>query len=603
VGEEKLKKEKVKPIKAQIPKIPETPKPKKVKPVAPKKELTPKEKFEQREALIKRLKEKGVSEEEKQKQLNALRKKQGLEPVEVVKPKPKEKLAATKKEIAYIEGMGFSIEGTPEQLKQRADFIKETIKQEIPFLTQGKLIRELIEKQKAGENVEAFIKSALKPKEPVKEKGVVLSEKQIKKGYVLLSDPTTVELKKTFKENKAILPDELERYTGSFGINKVLREKGVSALSKEDKKMMKALDKILNKKELKREVQLNRGVSFTNQASFDKFFKERKVGTIIENKAFTSTTIDEDAVDKFLDAEPFSVKLEILADKKTKGVYIPNFKGGEEGEKWEGSFEDIINEEKEFLLPRKMKFQILSREKVSSKSAKIIMKAVEDKIEKPKPVKAPIKKSEAEPLLTKTQIKKEFKNLEKKSEKALEKIFKEKETVLPEAVLDYVQAFEINPALRTDTTEKLSKKHKKAIKDLDKILDKKELKEGVQLNRGLTFKTQDAFNNFIKPLKTGTIQEDKAYVSTTIGDIPEQFLEKKTEPFSVKIKILADKNTKGAYIPNFKDGGIEENEEAFIDFIDDEKEFLLPRGTKMQIVEVPKIKGKKATVIMRIINA
>lgn len=223
---------------------------------------------------------------------------------------------------------------------------------------------------------------------------------------------------------------------------------------------------------------------------------------------------------------------------------------------------------------------------------------------KPKPVKKPIKKQKtAEPLLTKTQIRKEFKSLQTKSKRELEKVFKEKETVLPEAVLDYVQAFEINPALRTDTTEKLSKKHKKAIKDLDKILDKKELKEGVQLNRGLTFKTQDAFNNFIKPLKTGTIQEDKAYVSTTIGDIPEQFLEKKTEPFSVKIKILADKNTKGAYIPNFKDGGIEENEEAFIDFIDDEKEFLLPRGTKMQIVEVPKIKGKKATVIMRIINA
>lgn len=136
------------------------------------------------------------------------------------------------------------------------------------------------------------------------------------------------------------------------------------AFDKDSIKVMKKLEKTLDKYELKDNLVLHRNMG-------EKFHLEgRKVGDIWNDPAFLSTTVDSDLADNFqwINKQDTWVA-KIYAPKGTKGVFTDGFVDGKEGE---------------FLLQKDTHFQIL---KIDKKNKRVALQAAKKEVEPPKPKK------------------------------------------------------------------------------------------------------------------------------------------------------------------------------------------------------------------------
>lgn len=232
--------------------------------------------------------------------------------------------------------------------------------------------------------------------------------------------------------------------------------------------------------------------------------------------------------------------------------------------------------EKERLKVEKTLRSQLKKEEAARKKAEEEMKRLLAEVEKAKP--------EPEKDL------KEFKNLVGSSPEDIKKAIIEQGGDLPSSIRDYLFGPEVNMRLRIGG--ELDDRIKEQMEGLDEALNIKQIKEPIQLHRGLMFKSSDQVKEFLEKAKPGTIQSDKGFVSTTTGEIQEYF--KRDEP--IHLIILADENTKGVYLPHY------ENLKGKSTTVESEKEFLLPRDTKMQVVGPHKIIDGVPTVYMKVIN-
>lgn len=229
---------------------------------------------------------------------------------------------------------------------------------------------------------------------------------------------------------------------------------------------------------------------------------------------------------------------------------------------------------------------------------------------KAKPIKKkePKHKAPAKKAIQKQDVNKEvkqYKNLNNTGEGELKKTFKFNNKPMPADLEDYIQESGINEDLRSG---KVPDMDKEAVKNLDVITNKKELKTDVQLHRALYFKEKD-LDTFLEGMDVGTVHSDKGFMSTTISEISEKQV---SVPDSEKVvmKILADKDTKGTFLPGYasaeEDPDLDEDEKddlsAIKDMVDAEKEFLMPRDTKLQVVGEPIRKRGITTITMRVIN-
>lgn len=415
-------------------------------------------------------------------------------------------------------------------------------------------------------------KIKITPTPTLKPKVEKITVEQEKQKYKNLSEKTEKELKESIRFENVELTPYIEDYLQDFTVNTELRE------GKADMDYVKNLDKEINKTILKEDVTLYRGLIF-DKKGFDKFLENAKVGTIQQDKGYFSTTIKD--IDESVFGEDFSIKLEILADKNTKGVYLPSFKLDEDQQE---SIGETIEFEKEFLMPRDTKIQFLSKPTIKGKNATFVVKVVPEKIEKP------VKK----PTIIKPS---DFKSLKNIDEKEYNKFIKFENKEVPEELHSYLEGLIKNNKLRKNipfsSDPFILKKRQLEVKALDKLTRKKSLKQPLKLNRGLIFREKIDFDNFLETMIDGTIHKDKGFMSTTVGDIPPVFLPTKRQ-FGVKIELLADKKTKGTYVMGYKNVPREFRRE---------KEFLLPRNTKYQVIGKPKkIDDNLVKITARIVN-
>lgn len=137
--------------------------------------------------------------------------------------------------------------------------------------------------------------------------------------------------------------NSLEKYRDLryFQLNRQLRQ-GEDVSGDRD---VKNLDGAISKVETKHDLSLYRGLDKNGK----EFFNSLKVGEVFTDPAYSSTTLNKDAIESFKEGSG-GYEIEIVARKGSKAMPMQNI--GEEG---------IYDEEFEFLLPRSSNFKVLEK--------------------------------------------------------------------------------------------------------------------------------------------------------------------------------------------------------------------------------------------------
>jgi hypothetical protein len=126
----------------------------------------------------------------------------------------------------------------------------------------------------------------------------------------------------------------------------------------------------------------------------------------------------------------------------------------------------------------------------------------------------------------------------------------------------------INRQLRS--TREISPDITEKIRQMEKLFSFRKLEENTLLFRGASTKVlYDSQGNFVK---SGSVIEDKAFISTTITPFDEQSQHR----YAVEMTIIAKKGQNVIPVNEL----VEENEHTF------EQEFILPGSTNLRIVSV-----------------
>lgn len=123
--------------------------------------------------------------------------------------------------------------------------------------------------------------------------------------------------------------------------------------------------------------------------------------------------------------------------------------------------------------------------------------------------------------------------------------------------------------------------------ELDAFLAGQELKENIQLYKGMVDLTKKNFDNLVETMKPGTVFKDLGFISTTTRK--PSLLESESDGGSVALRILSKKGSTASYLPTF-------------DKTLDQTEVLLPRSTQFRVLNTSLKEDKLLAVDLEIFN-
>lgn len=139
-----------------------------------------------------------------------------------------------------------------------------------------------------------------------------------------------------------------------FRVNKKIREG--EEMDEEEKKIRDKVQEAISKSELINDIVLYRGLNSKNSLLFINYLKTLESGDIYEEASFSSTSLLQGTSQKFKDlySSANNITLKIFASKGQKALCMQNL--GTESD------QEMYQDEYEFLLPLKSKFQVIERD-------------------------------------------------------------------------------------------------------------------------------------------------------------------------------------------------------------------------------------------------